>query len=483
MRFTRPRAPRPRDARSDASSPLVISISVFRRASVRLRASFKRAVPPSAASARGRVAVLAALVALVSAGACTEQLDSGPTCGTSAAATGLCPLANEQLRDTVIDPVALDTTLSGFPLFGSTRPLLVAAAPAPDSLDVRAVIRFDSIPAKYGPAAGGDSVAITTVDSTYLRLQLDTTALAPTAAVTLEAYDVDTPTGTDTTTATLAALFTPSRRLGSVGLPAATRYPDSLRLKLSDSAFADKARNGRRLRIGLRVVSAARAQLRVAGVRSGTTLASSAPTLLFDAATDTGYKAVIVNPASTTPSGDAIAAGAAIDQSLVVVSPRAAAGSDLIVGGVPARRSFIRFNIPIRLSDSTDVVRAVLELTQRPAPYAGATDTVRIRSEAVLATTAVTDLVQAALLAAPAEFSADTLTLSPADSGTRTLSLVTLVRAFRSLPANTMRAIALRSTLEGAQAGEVRFFSSKAAAAVRPRLRLTYIPRSSFGVP
>ncbi len=445
-----------------------------------MRTSGSHDDPPRPCPGRGRLAFLGAVLALAGAGACSEQLDAGKTC---TAASALCGLSNEQLRDTVLDPVALDTTLSGFPLTGATRPLLVGVAPAPDSLDVRAVIRFDSIPGKYGPAAGGDSVAITTVDSTYLRLQLDTTAAAPTAGVTLEAYDVDTPDGTDTTTATLAALFTPSRRIGSVGLPAATKFPDSLRLKLSDSAFAAKARTGARLRIGLRAVSTDRAQLRVFGVRTGTTISTSAPTILFDAATDTGFKAVIVSPVSTTPTTDPIAAGAAIDQSLVVVSPRAPAGTDLIVGGTPGRRTYIQFKLPINLTDSTDVVRAVLELTQRPAPYVGARDTVRVRSEAVLATTSVTDLVQAALLAAPAGLGADTLSLSPGDSGTRSFSLVTLVRAFRSLPANTQRAIAIRATQEGTQSGEVRFFSSKAAAAVRPRLRLTYVPRTSFGVP
>ena len=452
-----------------------MSISVLRRAALRLRAS-----SPRVFLLRGRVAALVALLLLVGAAACSEQLDSGATC------TTLCPLANEQLRDTVLDPVALDTTLAGFPLTGETRPLLLATAPAPDSLDLRAVIRFDSVPRKYAPPAGGDSLAITAVDDTYIRLRLDTTGTRPSplaAAVTLEAYDVDTPSGVDTATATLRGLFSPDRRIGTITLAAQTTLPDSLHLKLSDSAFAEKARAGKRLRIGLRIVSAGRAQLRVFGVRNGTSLSSGAPTISFDASTDTIYKAVVVSPSSSTPGGDVTAAGAAVDQSLVVVSPRSAAGSDLVVGGVPGRRSFIQFTLPVRLTDSTDVVRAVLELTQRPVRYVDPRDTVRLRSEAVLATTSVTDLVQAALLAAPAGLSADTLTVSPADSGTRSFSLVTLIRAYRALPATTMRAIAVRAPLEGAQAGEIRFFSSEAPAAVRPRLRLTYIPRTSFGIP
>ncbi len=437
-----------------------------------------RALPSWRGTVRGRVAGVLALVVLVVAAACSEQLDSGKACAT------LCPLANEQLRDTVLDPVALDTTLSGFPLTGATRSLFVATAPAPDSVDVRAVIRFDTIPSKYGPAAGGDSVAITAVDSTFLRLIRDTTTVDSLAnPATLEAYDVDTPSGADTLTATLAAQFTRDRRIGTLALPAGRIYADTLRIALSDSAFAAKAKAGARLRIGLRIVSSGRAQLRIRGVRSGTSLSALSPSLSFDAATDTGYKAVPVNPSSAIPASDVTASGAAVDQTLVVVSPRTPNGTDLVVGGTPGLRALMQFNIPVKLTDSTDVVRAVLELTQKPVRYAAARDSVRLRSEAVLATTSVTDPFQAALLAAPAGLSADSLTLSPADSGVRSLSLVTLVRAFRSLPATTMRAIALRVPLEGAQASEVRFFSNEAPVAVRPRLRLTYVPRTSFGVP
>lgn len=459
-----------------------MSIPSLERAALRLRA-FTRLDPLHPSSRRalhGRIAALLALVLLVGAAACAEKLDSGATC------TTLCPLANEQLRDTVFNPVALDTTLAGFPLAGATRPLLLATAPAPDSLDVRAVIRFDSLPTKYAPPAGGDSLAITAVDDTYIRLQFDTTLHQVAAGTaTLEAYDVDTPSGADTATATLAALFTPARRIGTAPLTlvAGRSIADSIHLHLSDNVFAAKARAGARLRIGLRVTGAPRVQLRVFGVRNGSALSTAAPTLSFDAASDTIYRAVPVSPSSLVPRNDTTAATALVDQSLVVVSPSAAAASDLVVGGSPGRRSLIRFDVPVRLTDSTDVVRAVLELTQRPVRYVAATDTVRLRSEAVLATTAVTDLVQAALLSAPAGLGSDTLSLSPADSGTRSFSLVTLFRAYRALPSNTTRAISIRAPLEGAQAGEVRFFSTEAPAAVRPRLRLTYIPRTSFGVP
>lgn len=443
---------------------------------------FQRLTPLARAlRSHRRAGVLAVVVLLAGAGACSEKLDSGGTC------TTLCPLANEQLRDTVFDPVAFDSTLSGFPQPGAARPLFVATAPSPDSVDVRSVVQFDALPKKYAPPAGGDSVAITSVDDTFVNLRFDTTLVATdSATATLEAYDVNTADAADTATSTLAPLFTPARRLGSASITfvKGQRVADSLHLHLSDSAFAAKAQAGERLRLGFRLTSPTRTQLRILPARSGTALSATAPVIRFDAATDTVYKAVTVSPSSSISTGQgSTEVSTAVDQVLAVVTPSAAAAGDLVVGGVPGRRSYLRFNLPVKLTDSTDVVRAVLELTQRPVRNVSPSDTVRFRSEAVLATTAVTDLTQAAQLVATAGLSADTLSRSPADSGTVTLSVVTLIRAYRALPATTTRAISLRAPLEGAQASELRFFSAEAAAAVRPRLRLTYIPRTSFGVP
>ena len=461
--------------------PFVMVHRLFQRVAHAVRASH-HAPLARALRLHRRVALPTALVLLAGAGACSEKLDSGATC------TTLCPLANEQLRDTVLDPVAFDTTLSGFPLLGANRPLLLATAPSPDSVDVRAVVQFDTLPSTYTPPAGGAAVAITGVDDTFVRLRFDTTLVATdSGTATLEAYDVDTGSASDTATTTLAPLFTPARRLGSAAITFAKgrRVADSLHLHLSDSAFAYKAQTKSRLRLGFRLTSTSRAQLRIFPVRTtGGVLSSFSPAISFDPSTDTVYKAVNVNPSSSIATGESSASlSAAVDQTLAVVSPSAAVAGDLVVGGVPGRRSYLRFALPLKLTDSTDVVRAVLELTQHPARYVAATDTVRALSEAVLATAAVTDLRLAAQLTAPSGFSLDSLVRSPADSGTVQLSVVSLIRSYRSLPASTTRALSIRSPLEGAQPAELRFFSAAAPAAVRPRLRLTYIPRTSFGVP
>lgn len=420
------------------------------------------------------LAVLAVAAASL-LGACSENLDSGSGC------PALCPLATDQLRDTVLDPVVLDTTLSGFPAPGVAAPLLVAVAPSPDSLDIRAVVRFDTLPAKYLPPAGGDSVALTRVDSGFLRLKLDTSGTRLPQAATLEAYDVDTTAADDTSATTLAPLFRADRRLGAISFTAAQAIGDSIRVPISNTAIVAKAQASGRLRIGVRLVSSGRASLRILGVRAAASTVDI-PTLRFDPATDTTYRPLSVTPSSATPVSDRALGVQYVEQTVVARNPRTAIGSDLVVSGVPGRRGLLRFNVPLRLSDSTDVVRAELELVQRPARYADARDTVQLRTDAILATTAVTDLPRVVDLTTTA-FRLDTLALSPADSGRRTISILSLVRAWRSLPAETQRGIIVRGLLEGRQAGELRFFSTEGPAGLRPRLRLSYVPKSTSGLP
>jgi hypothetical protein len=50
-------------------------------------------------------------------------------------------------------------------------------------------------------------------------------------------------------------------------------------------------------------------------------------------------------------------------------------------------------------------------------------------------------------------------------------------------PRGTQRALVLRADAEGLQASAVRFYSVEAPAGLRPRLRLSYVPRTNFGLP
>jgi hypothetical protein len=262
---------------------------------------------------------------------------------------------------------------------------------------------------------------------------------------------------------------------------------DSLRIPLDAAAIVRASQQGERFRLGLRMSSGARTRLRIASAQGAA--AAVGPSLVFRAQeTETTGRTLTVTPVSTTP-GEPNTAAQQLDRVLVAVSPRTAAGADLVVGGLPARRVFLRFDIP-RSLDSVSLVRASLELTQRPAPGFDAADSVVILPQAVFGTTETQDLVRLALfssrnvVADGVGATLDSIALPATGSGTRVLPLVALVQQWRTLPAGTQRALVLRARQEGTQAPELRFFSREAGtAAFRPRLRLTYAPTTSTGLP
>jgi hypothetical protein len=106
-------------------------------------------------------------------------------------------------------------------------------------------------------------------------------------------------------------------------------------------------------------------------------------------------------------------------------------------------------------------------------------------TQTVVAGPSITDIYTAAqFLGAPGNFPVDTLRLIPRDSGMRSLEIINVVRAWRFVGTErTPRAIVLRVPEEGLRAGELNFFSIDGPEAVRPRLRLTYVPRRGFGLP
>src|SRR5574338_368335 len=77
--------------------------------------------------------------------ACGEDLESGAACPV------LCPGQNLTVFDTTFDAVSFDTTVSGIPGFGTEASMYLAARG--DTLDVRGVVRFDSLPSTFQKAS------------------------------------------------------------------------------------------------------------------------------------------------------------------------------------------------------------------------------------------------------------------------------------------------------------------------------------------
>ena len=422
---------------------------------------------------RNRFVAIGLLTTLVSGVvACSEDLNGTAGC------PSLCPEQRVDSRDTVLDAfVAVDTTVLGYPAIGTESRLLVASRG--DTLDARAVMRFDTLVQNF--TRGGKDSTIYTLDSAVVNIVLDTTGTKATQPVTIELYDVDT-TAIDTAVSTALALFRPDRLIGGKTF-SLTELKDTLPLHvpLQNEKVLAKLRgeSPRRLRIGFKLASTESAQIRIVSVEGG-----GAPTLSYDPSSDTAVKAISNSVTSLTPTDNPTLKNDLRDYQLVAKSLSSGAGNLLGVGGLPAQRTYLRFDIPERLIDSATVVRATLLLTQVPASSVDAGDTLTIYPQVVRAAIGITDVARSAGILNSPNLEIDSLRLKPSDGGVRAIEIVGALREWKAVGTTTLqRAIVLRSSTEGASAPAALFYSTDADPSQRPRLRLTYIDQVQFGVP
>jgi hypothetical protein len=408
----------------------------------------------------------ALLAAAASIWSCSENLDSSGVCNV------LCPPVGGEVKNVTINGVVLDTTVNSLSGLGTEPRLLLASRG--DTLDTRVVIRFDSLPSKFTPS-GDTARAITTVDSAFLLLAIDTAATKGASSVTIEAYDVDT-TANDTSSAAILALFRPDRFISAQTFARAD-LKDTLRYFISNNVVLAKSQAGARLRIGLRATGPVSSQIRFASVEG-----LAGPRLSFRVSPDTATHPLVVLPLSTTPTGESLVATHLSDYTVIAKAPPRGGPGELDVGGLPARRVYVRFDIPDSIIDSTTVVRATLLLNQIPNPFLDPTDTVKVLPHLVLAGKAVTDPSKASQIIA--DVSTDTVRIQPGHAG---LVQVELARAFAVWhsqdPTVTPRAIVLTSLTEGNSPLELIFYSSEAAPSLRPQLRISYTATVPLGLP
>jgi hypothetical protein len=418
--------------------------------------------------------VLAVMLA-AGAGACAESLDGGAAC------PKLCPSQTLTVFDTVISPVLMfDSTFVGYPEIGAEQQLLLATRG--DTLEVRGVIRFDAIPATFTPL-NDTTQAITQVDSAFLRIVLDTSHARIPNQIRFELYDVDDSVETDTLSAPVNARFSPNRRIGGITVARAF-LPETLNVPVSDSAVLANISSSGRMRIGLRVAGDGPAWIRV-----GSTQGQAGAVLSFKGSPDTTVAKITVSPLSNFPAGtleEGIRTGLT-NYSVVARNAIPQFTNAISVGGNPGRRAYLRFDIPSHIVDSSTIVRATLILTQRPIPYGDLRDTMTIHAQVVLAGPQVTDLRRAAnIISAPGLDVNDSLLVSPRDSGQKSINMFLLLRAWRSQDALLYpppRAMVLRASPENVLPFEASFFNSSSPPAVRPMMRISYVPSITYGVP
>lgn len=420
--------------------------------------------------------VVAAFIAAGVIAACSEDFEGGAAC------PALCPEQNVVVFDTTLDPAALDTTIFGFPTQGTETEMLLARRG--DTVDTRPVIRFDSLPIYYNSGASTGDTVIQLVRVPYVKLRINKPQSIATQPVTIDVFDVDTTVGdsataaNDTSTAIEKTLFRPDRLIGTITLDTA-KITDSVRVPLDSVKVLDKILNQKRLRLGLRATSAGPVQIRIVAYEGG-----ESPVIRFFPSADTTFAAVTVLPRSRVPVSQPTLAADLTDYVHVISFPAVPDGSFLTVGGVPGRRTLIRFNIPSRIVDSSNVLRATLELVQRPVKSVDDTAKLTIFPLLVTASTEITDPARSAFLTNAPGAGFDSVQFAPRDSGLRQIEIVNALRAWSfAVAKGTQRAIVLRAGPESVDPKFVTFFSSRAAASLRPRLRVSYSPVRTFGIP
>jgi hypothetical protein len=440
------------------------------------------------------IAILVTVLgAALAATACSEHLNGGAAC------PSLCPGQNLQVIDTTfridhLSPV-YDTTIASFPLLGEEGSVLVATIPR--RADVRGILRFDSLPNEYTVTLNDSSKVFPSAvaHDALLWFTVNRQAVAATRGsdqIQFFVYDVDTVA--DTTVSVLSTLFDDQHFLGASrgflasGLRDTTNATslDTVVIHLDTAKVLAKARGDRKLRLGIIAITP---NNRSDGVRL-TISTSPAPFVRYfaslDSLKDTLYGRLTANLRSTTPVTDSSLLGRLAHYPLVVQGAIPDSQNALNIGGMPARRVFLRFQLPARIIDTANVIRATLMLHPKSQPLQLPGDTAALYPWPVVSTNKVQTPAEATnFIVSNNVYSLDSVQVVPSANAVVAFDFVNAVKNWQNISdtLNT-RSIVLRILNEGATPLETSFWSSFAAdTSLRPHVRLQYVKRSSFGVP
>jgi hypothetical protein len=423
-------------------------------------------------------------VALVLAG-CQENLAGGAAC------PALCP-DTLTVRDTVLlasEVLETDITLAGSPAIGTEAQLLAADfVQDGDRLQTGVVFRFDSLQRVLVDTTNKPPRPITSVDTASVHINIvapasgsyDSTLVRDTI-VTFVLYDVNAP-ASDLDTAAVRSRF----GVTEIGSRAVKRdsLDGTIAIPIDTGFLASHIRSGERVRIGLEVRSDNGAQVRLSSAEGG-----SPASLQYIAHADTTRLSTSMSVNTRSSAGPPIRSLA--DYMLLLQGAPPPPGDILAAGGIPSSRIFMRFDIPAELIDSsTTIVRANLEMHQQGNDLYSSDDSLAIIARLVRATKVITDPAQAAVLSVdPASISptffVPPVLVKPGETRVDTIPLANILLLWKSEgPGTLQRAIVLQSSSQGLDPRRYYLYSSAASAdSLRPRLRITYIPRSGFGLP
>lgn len=430
-----------------------------------------------------------ALVTVVTVfGACQENLAGGAACPT------LCP-DTLTVKDVVLSgTAAFDTmvTVIGFPPLGTEQQLLLANYTQGGSpVQTAVVLRFDSL-VRNKPDT--DTLAapqpFTRVDSAGLKI----TVLAPTDTtkdtilvpdtVTFLVYDVDV-NAPDADTASVHAQFN-TAPIASRAVPRDS-VKGAINILLDTGFVAQHVRAGKRIRLGVRIQSAKPTQLNIGSSEGGV------PSVLqYFGFVDT-TRSFVTRNVNTVASGSAPNFASLADFDMVLQGTPLPAPGILAAGGMPGSRIYMRFGVPSALIDSSaTIVRANLilhQLANADFTTSDTTDSILLQPMVVQASPSVTNIpIAAGLVQLPSALAITGVPVEnfhPNVTRPDTIPLVGVFTLWRRLgPLRSQRAIVLESSGEGIEPRQYLFYSNSAPAdSLKPRIEISFIPRSGFGLP
>lgn len=392
---------------------------------------------------------LAAIVLMV--GACEESLTSPGAC------PDYCPAARLQVRDTVLaGALAQEEWFRGYVTADRSAAMQIAS----DGLQEqgRAVIRFFS----FGDSVqvGSEFRPITALDSfrlrfTLLRRRQDVSGLE------VRLHRLPVAVDTNWAFADLDPYFQDSTLLATIVVPdsvltdsAATI--DSLVTVLAGDAFPTLSQDSQTVAVGL-AIRADQAAFADLGSRQGT----------FGQSALTRY-------AQADSSGTPVSRveNRTVDFDTFARRPVAVPAPDEVVaGGLPSARAFLRLAIPDSILRNSNIVRATL-LLMPSSPVLGAPgDTLSLRAFGLEADYGP----KSKYIPAPQDtIIRGAASLAVGSTDTIRIDVTHIIRPWQA-DTTRPRTILLRLIPEGATLGEVRLATSRSAGA-KPALRLTYVP-------
>jgi hypothetical protein len=386
--------------------------------------------------------------------ACQEELTAPAEC------PELCPGGEARVFDTVLTPIpGSDTSFAGYvPRHRAGAMLLSSGLPAAEA---RTIYRFQARPDSIGVR---DTLRAYAVDSVVLALNLvrrDTLV----DGLKLYLYRIDPATADSSATfGTIVPQLVPTAIIDSIAVADSLNAgPVRTVLRGADLAKVALPLEGD----GVLAIGVAMTAAQPSGVRLGTLVGQSGPTLISHVTVDVPDTGALRKQTLTSQ---------ALVSNYVLASPATPDPDLLTVGGEPSSRALLRFDLPEPIDDSATIVRATLELVP-VAPVIGLpTDPPLLEAKALLA-----DLGAKSPVTADARFIAsDTLSVGTAD--TVRLDVTSIVRLWQTVEERP-EAVFLSLLPEAASFSRPVFGSTRSETPGAARLRVTYLRPFPFESP